>query len=89
MSYELRMRIRNRRHVGEGRSAPPASRTAVCHRPALERRPFAAWRFAGANEVVTMTRRFGACIIDAISHVAKRSGTLYGRFGAGILHNNA
>ena len=46
-------------------------------------------RFAGANEVVTMRQRFGACIIDAISHVAKRSGTLYGRFGAGILHNPA
>ena len=29
-------------------------------------------RFAGVNEIVTMTRRFGACIIDATWHVAKR-----------------
>ncbi len=46
----------------------------------LERRPLAARRFAGVNEVVTMTRKFGARIIDPTWHVANRFRHVAGPF---------
>ena len=63
---------RERHSVPTLRRGPDSLEATVAGHPAPCRRSFAAWRLAGVNEVVTMRRRFGACIIDPAWHVANR-----------------
>ncbi len=74
---DIRLWRMRRPQVGEagelaGQSSSPAEQAGRGRRCVDWRRSFGAGRFAEANEVVTMTRRFRACIIDASWRVAKR-----------------